>query len=147
MRKILMFVLIIIVIIIGFVCTSSENSFNINKIDGVSIEIKEGTLSKTGATIIITDISNEKHLYGLEFKIQKFVDGKWKKVKVKNSKVVFPMIGYYVNENNKLEMKQNWKDLYGTLSKGKYRLIKCLNVESNKVLKGNKIYFSVEFSI
>lgn len=151
MKKMIIFVFLLTIIImvfgIGFLYLNKENNLKISKIEGVTLEIKEETLSSTGATIIITDVTKQKHLYGERFKIQKLVNGKWKNLKVKNNKVVFPTVGYYVDDNNKLELKQNWEELYGDLPNGKYRLIKHLLVLSDNLLEKEELHFATEFSI
>ena len=47
------------------------------------------------------------------------------------------LVGYSVDENNKLKLEHNWEWLYGELKSGEYRLVKEVN---------NK-YFWVEFKI
>ena len=47
------------------------------------------------------------------------------------------LVGYSVDENNKLELEHNWEWLYGELENGEYKLVKEVN---------NK-YFWVEFKI
>lgn len=110
----------------------------ISEIEGLTLEIKEGTLTPTGATIVITDNNSEKYTFGLDFQIQKLEDGKWKNLKVKKRQSILA-VGYTVNENNKLEMVQDWETMYGKLPKGEYRLIKSISIK--------KLNFAVRFSI
>ena len=65
--------------------------------DNVSIAIKEGTLTKEGATIVVTDKNDYPYSYGEEFNIQKQEDGT-------------------------TEIGLNWKDMYGELELGHYKL-------------------------
>lgn len=114
-----------------------DNGDDVTKLDGISIDIKENTLSTDGVTIVITDLSNKNNTYGEWFRIDKRIDGNWKKVKPIIDNYAFNLIGYEVDSNNKLEIVHNWKWLYGSLNKGKYRLVKEIN---------NK-YIAVEFEI
>lgn len=128
-----------IIRILNFVYSDNE----MNNIENVKIEIKEGTLSKTGATIIIEDTNKEHYMYGLHFRIDKKEENSWKTLLAKEN-VIFNDIGYNISENNILELNQDWSLLYGELSEGKYRLVKsvCTNEGCSK-----KSYFSVEFEI
>ena len=105
-----------------------NNNYQINGISGVSMEIKDGTLTRDGATVIITDTSGKNYTYGKEAKI--ILEGNYG----------WNMIGYYVDENNKLELNINWKWLYGSLDDGKYRIVKSVALGKDK-------NFSVEFII
>lgn len=107
-----------------------------NQLENISITIKDGTLTKTSATIIITDLSVNENTYGEWFRIDKKENGKWNEVK-KIGEAWFNLIGYMVDENHQLELNQNWKDIYGELETGEYRLVKEVNHE----------YISVEFKI
>ena len=118
-----------------------DNIYEINGIDGVSMEIKEGTLTKDGATIIITDNSGKNYTYGDEYRIDKYENNKWKEATiVVKGNYGFNSIGYHIDKNNKLELDINWKWLYGSLDKGKYRIVKSVALSKDK-------YFSCEFII
>jgi len=124
----------------------SENEIKdiaeLNEVKGVTMTIKEGTLTRTGATIIITDLSGKDNVYGNWYRIDKKENGIWQELDI-----IFEgnygcnLIGYSPNENNQLEMDVNWEDLYGKLESGEYRLVK----ETSIPLENQKYYFSVEF--
>ena len=87
--------------------------------------IKDGTLTRNGATIVITDTSGKNYTYGEEYRIDKYSDGKWKEVDVVvDGNYAWNSIGYHVDDNNELELDINWKWLYGSLDKGRYRVVK-----------------------
>ncbi len=123
-----------IVRILNFVYSDNE----MNNIENIKMEIKEGTLTKTGATIIIKDTNVKHYMYGLHFRIDKKEENYWKPLLAKEN-VIFNDIVYNIRELN-----QDWSLLYGELSEGKYRLVKsvCTNEGCSK-----KAYFSVEFEI
>ena len=116
----------------------------LNEIDGVTMTIKEGSLTPTGATIEITDYSGKSHTYGEEYRLDKFENNTWTPVDVTfKGNYGWNSIGYIVDRNKKLVLDINWSLLYGSLPKGTYRIVKDALEDSS--LK--KKYFSVEFEI
>lgn len=109
----------------------------LNAVNDDSMSIKEGTLTNSGLTLIITNLSNEEITLGEEYSIDKKENGKWKPLTPIIDNYGFIAIGYVLKTNNNFETKIDWKELYGELEVGDYRLIKNIN---------NK-YVSVEFKI
>ncbi len=95
----------------------------INDIEGVSMKIKDDTLTKTSATIVITDTSTRRNTYGLSYYIEKYIDGKWTIMEPK-IEMIFNYPAYYVDKNHQLEFKIDWDTYYGSLDSGKYRIVK-----------------------
>lgn len=122
--------------------TDKDNSISIqdNSIDNVTIEIKEKTLSKVGATIIITDKNEKPYSYGEWYRIDKKEDGKWKMVTPIIKDVAFTLIAHTVRNDGTLEQKIDWSKIYGELESGEYRLVKDIYENGYK-------YFGVEFTI
>ena len=115
-----------------------ENEYKVENIDGITMTIKEGTLTNTSATIIITDTTNNENIYGSYYRIDKYEFNNWKVLDITfKGNYAWTSIGYLVDKDNKLEMDMNWLELYGELDKGTYRIVKKVN---------NK-YFKVEFQI
>lgn len=114
----------------------------------VNISIKEGTLTKTGATIIITDNNPNKIIYGTSFYIEKYENNDWHEVMPINNNYGFNDMAYYVDENGKLELEQNWEYIYGKLNKGIYRIVKDVAFESDIPITPEDIYYIwTEFEI
>lgn len=114
----------------------------------VNISIKEGTLTKTGATIIITDNNPNKIIYGTSFYIEKYENSDWHEVMPINNNYGFNDMAYYVDENGKLELEQNWEYIYGKLNKGIYRIVKDVAFESDVPITPEDIYYIwTEFEI
>lgn len=107
-----------------FLLTGCDKNDN-NVIKDVSMIIKDGTLTKTGATVIITDNTDKKYRYGEDIKIDKKNNGKWEELPCKTC--FFNTVAYYVDENGKLEFDCNWESMYGKLGSGTYRLVKKLD--------------------
>ena len=75
-------------------------------LDGATMVIQEGTLTRSGASILITDYneSDEVHTYGDWFRIDEYVDGEWVELEPIIDDYGFNAIGYTVDENHELEM-------------------------------------------
>ena len=113
----------------------------VHHIDGVTMKIKDNTLTSTSMVIIIEDLNDEKLVFGEEFYIEKKDNDKWIILDPITDDYGFNEMGYLVGDDNKLEMKQDWSKIYGKLDKGNYRLVK-------NVYRGNQfLYISVEFSL
>ena len=145
-KKVLIVLLSTILVILSscFIEEKIESSRRIemNSIDGINMVIKDGTLTKTGASIIITDTTNQDNTYsgGCDYRIDKKINNNWQEMKkIKN--LPYTMQAFIVDENNKLEFDIDWSITYGELETGEYRLVKNTDIE-------NKLYeFTVEFEI
>ena len=73
------FFILILVIVTG--CKDDR----ILKNDNITMSIEDGTLTKTSATIIITDLSNNINVYSEWFRIEKKENNKWKELKTKEN--------------------------------------------------------------
>lgn len=122
-----------------------EYNIKIDDIDGISMTIKRGTLTKTGATVIINDLNGKgTNIYGQSYRIDKKENNKWKEVRPIHDNYGFNYMAYYVDENGKLEFQHNWEYIYGQLGTGEYRLVKYALPSASK---DERLYFSVEFII
>lgn len=117
----------------------------LNEIDGVLMRIKKDTLTRTSATIVIYDYTNDDNIYGQAYRIDKKENGKWISLKTLDGKewteVYWNLIGYHVDEHDRLELNINWENLYGALPNGEYRIVK----ETSKRGEMKDYEFSVEF--
>lgn len=101
---------------------------SMNYIDSSNIEmiIKEGSLTKTSATLIMkAKNKEEKFSTGAAFEIEKKEKGTWTGLPI-NAEVTWIAIAYIPNDEGIIEIKADWKDLYGELEKGEYRISKQL---------------------
>ncbi len=90
----------------------------------VTMTIKDNTLTKTGATIIIKDNNEYPYTYDDWFRIDKQYNDNWKELKSINNNYIFNDIALNLKKDSILETKIDWKKLYGNLQNGKYRLVK-----------------------
>ena len=149
MKKELLIKIILIVLIFGgliYYLNSLNNAKvtlikdnNEYTLKNVTMNIKENTLTKSGATIIITDNNKVKYTYEEYYKLEKRIDHIWYELKPSGD-VLFNEIGYLVDDNNELEMNIDWSKTYGNLTSGKYRIIK-------RIYDGEYKYFSAEFDL
>ena len=125
---------VLVICIIGVIVISllKSNEAEFNPMDNVTMEIVEGTLTSTGATIVITDLSGEDNTYSEWYRVDKLEDGKWYELDdIVNGNVGWHAVGRSVGEDNKLTMEINWEWLYGPLKNGKYRIVKGFSNEKN----------------
>ncbi len=120
----------------------------LNEIKEVSMKIKKGSLTPSSATIIINDLSGGKWIYGSSYIIEKYVNEEWIRLDYVRDNVAFNSMAYTPDPSGVLEMKMNWKSIYGVLQKGRYRIVKYALPELNRAVDENdRKYFSVEFDI
>ena len=127
MRKKVWIIVGILIVVIGMIAigvwTRQIHDKRINQVDGVSIKIKEGTLTNTGATIIITDTTDKNYSYGEPYRIDKKENGKWEKVPKVIDDAFFNEPAYQPDENNEIVREINWEWIYGKLKPGTYRFV------------------------
>lgn len=129
MKKRTLFVLGVLLVIVGLFIMSILNDdylvkeSNIVLADDVTMEIMDGTLTKTSATIVITDLSGSDYIYGKNYTIEKYEDELWWVIKPSIKNEITTMESYLVDENNTLTMNINWEKKYGELKMGKYRIV------------------------
>ena len=117
---------------------------------GEYTHIKEGTLTKTNATVVIEENVDYNISYGEEFWIEKYdyKNSYYKKLTMSGNNCGFNLPAYYVTPDKPLELKQDWSCMYGKLGKGLYRLVKDVNFESDIPIDENdKFYIWAEFEI
>lgn len=119
----------LVVLVLAITCAIvliSNYAEPIDLAENITMEIKEGTLTKTGATIVITDLSGKNNTFSKEFRIDQKRGGKWYTLKDNSKNVVDVMTGQK-EEDKKIEQELNWEKNYGTLSDGYYRIVKKIN--------------------
>lgn len=112
--------------------SKNNNKEDIKEMKEISMEIKEDTLTSEGLTLIITDENRLVEGYDIAFKIEKKEFENWEELKPITNDIVWTTERYVLNENNQVEIKQNWKHIYGSLSRGKYKLIKYITINKEQ---------------
>lgn len=108
-------------------------------IDNITLEVKKDTITKTGATFIITNKNNYSWSHSHKYVIQVKKFGLWinqpwivDTYAVKASAPIEPI--------GTSEIKQDWSKLYGELGKGQYRYGIATELQGNE-------YIFAEFTI
>lgn len=157
MKKVIILLCIILAIIIirvgilyfknnglSFLNSNIKNDVNIEEngdvenASDISMVIKDGTLTPSGATVVLTN----SYGYDRWFRIDKEENGEWKEAETINDNYSFTAEAYLTNGNSEVEIPIDWTDLYGTLENGKYRIVKRAFNNLNR-----EEYVSVEFTI
>ena len=108
---------------------TTDTEIYMNETCGVSIGISD--VKNTSGTLTIKNTSGHDISFGLEFSIQKYENGQWNTLKA--NEVVIPGIAILVHDKNEYSNTIQWKDYYGTLSEGTYRIVKTIYMgEQNK---------------
>lgn len=95
-----------------------------NPLENIKMEIKEQTLTNSGATVIITDENSPAYVYGNYFRIEKKQNDQWNILPPITKEYAFTEEGILVGKEGKLELEIKWEPLYGKLAKGEYRIVK-----------------------
>lgn len=136
-------VLVLLIVILALIiCFKPREIKNINLAENITMKIKEGSLTNTGATVIITDLSGDESvdLINRKFKIDYKKNDKWYRLesKIKNEVTVMTTDNVMENGDNTYTQEINWERYYGKLDKGHYRIVK--EVKTN-------LYIAAEFDI
>ena len=95
-----------------------------NNLDGVTMSVKEGTLSFSGLTVNFENTSDKQCTYGDYFFLEKKIDASWYQVPPLIDSYGFHSIGYDLAPGGEGEWKVDWSWLYGKLDPGEYRIVK-----------------------
>ena len=111
----------------------------------ISVSIKDGTLTNTGATFIFENKSNQTLGYGESYHLEIKNGNSWHILKTIDD-AVFIMPLYLLQSNESIELKIDWENFYGSLEPGEYRFIKngyfVINNETS-----DTFYIGIEFTI
>ncbi len=94
-------------------------------ISNVSIEIQEGSLSKTGMVIKIIDNNETKYSWIDAYMIEvKNDNGDWQNAKMKTQYILWNEAGLLQDTSGCSWQEIDWSQYYGELDNGQYRLVK-----------------------
>lgn len=159
----LLLLIVIIVTIVVFIISSKRNNVDTNDVvlntsttnlqsnnnnnensdliaENVKMTIKEGTLTKNGVTVIITDENEERYYYDNWFRIDKRQNDEWIELELLNPNSTMAETPVEGRTERVTEMDIDWTYQYGELEPGEYRLVKS-------ALDSERRFFSVEFII
>ena len=121
---------------------------SVNNLEGVTLSVKQSSVSSTGLTIMIANRTNDTFTYGEFFSLEKNVNGNWAEVPVKvEENYGFNDIGFNVEAKQIKEWQIHWEWLYGELTTGDYRIIKEV-IKSNETTGTYSVYpLAAEFVV
>ena len=90
--------------------------------DDVRLELVEDLLTRDGGTFKLVNLSDQIIEYGRDCVIEGKKDNGWKKAPVVNKEFDVWMDAFGLYGKTTHTFQQNWKELYGPLPAGKYRL-------------------------
>lgn len=136
-------VLVLLIVILALIiCFKPREVKDLNLAENIAMKIKDGSLTNTGATVIITDLSGNENLdlISKEFKIDYKKNEKWYRLesKIKNEVTVRTSDNTMENGDNAYTQEINWEKYYGKLDKGHYRIVKEVKAD---------LYIVAEFDI
>jgi hypothetical protein len=120
----------------------------------MSMRIKTGSLTSKGMVLVVENLIQDDNIvivggvdddYHLEYQS----GGKWYYVESLIEEYYVALLGKYYKDT--IEQQINWETRYGTLSDGKYRLVKAFTEEKREdgksVTQKEKFWLAVEFEI
>ncbi len=119
----------------------------VNNLDGVTMNVKEGTVSSTGLTVIFENNSDKQCIYSEYFFLEKKIEGRWYQVPVTlDDNYGFNDIGYDLDSSDVREWTVDWDWLYGSLDNGEYRIVKDI-LDFRKAGDYDKYDLTAEFTV
>jgi len=112
----------------------------------VTLELKEGSLTKTGAVFIFSNKTNDAFSYGEGFELEYKRDNFWVSLDSIND-LGFSCMLYVLKGNESKEIVVNWEWYYGELESGEYRLVKSANKTKKNGTNTIKLDVRVELII
>lgn len=111
------------------------------KDNDILLTVQKDSISKIGATFIITNNTDKNIIYGDDYELEIKKDNEWH---VFNVRINFMTIGYILNAHDSKEIDINWENNYVNLDSGEYRLIKLISFEEGEK---DSFYIASEFEI
>lgn len=96
----------------------------VNNLKGVSMTVKEGSVSSTKVTVVFNNTADKRYMYGSEYRLEGKIDGSWCVVPVLLENYGWNAIGFILGPGDQRELVIDWAWLYGMLNPGEYRMLK-----------------------
>ena len=116
-----------------------EIDFNREK-EKVTIEVLMDTVTRKGATIVITDKNENPYGWGKSYKLQQKIVDEWYNM-APQTEMIFEEIAYILDEHGQFRQNIDWTRYYGELGNGTFRIVK------DTYDKGYIDFYSNEFEI
>lgn len=124
---------------------STSTYETVNGFDGVTMTVKEGTITPTNLILVFKNSSSSECAYGEFFSLEKKINEVWYQVPVTiDGDYGFHSIGYGLSSGDHIEYKVDWNWLYGSQEPGEYRIIKDI-LDFRGTGDFDKYYLAAEF--
>ncbi len=97
---------------------------------GITMTIKEGTLTRRSATIVLE--SRSDYSCGESYGIDKKENSEWKSIPPIN-RYTFNLLGLIPGKDGKIECNVDWSERYGELENGEYRIKKTVSTSDGEI--------------
>ena len=122
----------------GALKTTEESTHTISADSDVIFTVDEHTTEQ--ATCTIENKSEQEIVYDYSYGIEVKQNGKW--YGIEHGKMMVQTIQIALNPGEKETFVCNWKDGYGVLPKGTYRIVKNTTISESE-----SVWLSAEFSV
>ena len=109
---------------------------------GVTLAVKNSTLTPTGATFLLKNAGTDVIYFGQKYFLQILLDNKWFDIE-KYTGWTLELIN--LNPGNEMELVTDWSNFYGALPPGTYRFVKETHLKTYR--GGKRIYVNAPFTI
>lgn len=109
--------------------THTSNGENATESGLYAMSIKEGSLSAGGLKVTVYNNSDKDVIFGEDYCLKRQESGEYVDVPYILDSWGFHDIGYNIPKNKAASQEIDWRWLYGTLTPGRYQLIKDINVQ------------------
>ncbi len=131
MKKITLITLFAGLLMITITGCSNESKVKVEK-ERFSFTLQEGTLTKEKANFILKNNTDNEIEYGQDYWLEEKKNKKWyKKEMIKEFYYDLPL--YTLEAKGTIKLEISWKDAYGELSKGTYRVVKQINITATDI--------------
>lgn len=146
---------VVLIISVLFVACENKNDTKdweptphelVNDFKGVSMVVKEDSVTPTGLTIVFENNSDEQGIYSDDFLLEKKINNDWYQVPPLMDEYGFNDIGYDLLPSEKEELVIEWSWLYGSLDPSEYRIIKTV-LDFRVTGDFDEYYLAAEFAI
>lgn len=100
-----------------------EYTGEVNTAEGIVLTVEEDSVKPTEISYTIKNSSNQDLSYGQDYGLQKEKDGKWYEV-IPENPVAVTLELLWLPSGNTDTHTTGWKDSYGELPAGHYRIVK-----------------------
>ena len=156
MKRKVVFILILLFSIVLIAC-GNENSTEtkdwestqydvVDNFDGVTMNIKENTVSSMGLTLVFKNNSDKQGIYSNDFLLESKIKGDWYQLPTILDEYGFNDIGYELPPSENKEFSIEWDWLYGSLDPGEYRIIKKI-LDFRDTGDYDEYYLTAQFTI